>query len=482
MNSQYLNAAVSMTQSTLPAGAGWVILALLAIQAAFVCPRGEALASTPISDKSLHAVTADSQTKLQQALVAYFHESEQRTSRAFLERVQELSGGDWAVVAPLLTSLPLWKSKAQVATDGSIAVAGKSYRYTIQRMPDDPSGLVKIVAFVAPESQGARLTALVKEVSKESAKVGIVTIDPRLAPDFYDGEGEAQPLHQFLVQLRSRMRVASKLTLVGDATPAGQAAWHAAIYYPDLFDVLRIDASTPDLPYPSQSYRMFLPQLVRVHLHGTWTAKEAVVTDGAVYPANRAILLAACLKDEGRGVSFTIEEGRRSVEWGLSDSILHLRSNPEAALLNGERNEPIQTGGWFRYPGQGPSDWLIATKIRKPIWAADQIAIEARPGEDADAFVARTLKSKLYHLSGKIEGQAIHISSYRVQRIEVRPSVADIDFDKPVIIICNGRKRFEGMLEANLETMLEHARSTWRLDDPRPALVSFSVQSDMDIE
>lgn len=134
MNSQYLNAAVSMTQSTLPAGAGWVILALLAIQAAFVCPRGEALASTPISDKSLHAVTADSQTKLQQALVAYFHESEQRTSRAFLERVQELSGGDWAVVAPLLTSLPLWKSKAQVATDGSIAVAGKSYRYTIQRM------------------------------------------------------------------------------------------------------------------------------------------------------------------------------------------------------------------------------------------------------------------------------------------------------------------------------------------------------------
>jgi len=73
----------------------------------------------------------------------------------------------------------------------------------------------------------------------------------------------------------------------------------------------------------------------------------------------------------------------------------------------------------------------------------------------------KVVKNKLAFLSGKVEGQTITINTKRCNSIDIQFSPRLVNLNKPVVIMCNGKKRHDGPITPKLETLLETAYERW---------------------
>jgi hypothetical protein len=132
---------------------------------------------------------------------------------------------------------------------------------------------------------------------------------------------------------------------------------------------------------------------------------------------------------------------------------------------------------WLRYLPQGNAGWLRATELAGDVWDDEQISIAVTASADRDDFITQTFKQKLFYLSGHIDGQTITIETKRIEGIELRLSPAQVDFSKSVVIVINGRKRFEGLLEPSIKDLLESAYEDWDFQHPAHWRKSFTISA-----
>ena len=77
-------------------------------------------------------------------------------------------------------------------------------------------------------------------------------------------------------------------------------------------------------------------------------------------------------------------------------------------------------------------------------------------------------------LGGNVKGQTVTIQTRRCARVELLLPEGLVDFDQPITVRCNGKKRFEGLVPTSIETLLETAYDDWDFQRLRLARISFS--------
>jgi hypothetical protein len=116
------------------------------------------------------------------------------------------------------------------------------------------------------------------------------------------------------------------------------------------------------------------------------------------------------------------------------------------------------------------------------VWEAGQLAIAVSPAADRDKFIADVVKGKLAYLGGRIEGRNIMLNTRRCARVDLLLPMGLVDLTKPILVRCNGKRRYDRLLEPSVRTLLETAYERWEFQHPVAARLSFSVRTDAELD
>ncbi|MDO8632905.1 MAG: hypothetical protein Q7R41_20680, partial [Phycisphaerales bacterium] len=309
-----------------------------------------------------------------------------------------------------------------------------------------------------------------------SDRVAMIAPNRTIGGMFHDRTRVTDDMPVLLREIRKLIHVNTDSVCLFGAGAGGDAAWMAATMYSFEFTGLIANDSYPHVPYPEQTYTLLLPNLNELSVLSIWSAGGA---DGSpdvspIAAFNRAIVAYA------RRRSLPI----KGVELpGVANTSIQLPLKETGAILDGRRSGVrYQVQHWFRYRGQGDCGWLRATEIVGDVWDDDQISIVPAPTTDGDRFITDKIAEKLAFISGGIEGQNISIETRRCGGVELRLSPEHVDFEKPITIVCNGRKRFEGLIRPSVADLLESAYEDWDFQHPVYARKTFSIRTDSPIE
>jgi len=284
-------------------------------------------------------------------------------------------------------------------------------------------------------------------------------VNRRLGSRFQQPPETAADWRSIIRALRRNLPVDSDRIYLYGRGAGGEAAWMAATLNPDLFAGVVAVASVPRLPYSRQLLPLLIPNLSAMRVLS--------IRSGA----DSAALLDARLEA-------IVANGSR-LGIAIRGAIAEDPSNEktELAWLRGAvRPRPGRpVSHWFRYPAQGDAGWIRAAKLYGDVWTEDQLSIAPAPQRDRDEFITDVLKGQLFHFSGDMDGQTLTITTHRIAEIEIRFYEGMTDFNKPVTVLLNGRKRHDALLRPSLATLLESAR---RDRDPQRlvlAVLTFTI-------
>lgn len=285
-----------------------------------------------------------------------------------------------------------------------------------------------------------------------------------------------------LREARKRIHLdTDRIYLLGNGA-GGESAWSVALHSPDLFAGMITTDSFPRLPYPAQVYPFLLGNLQRLPVASTWAGDST--TDGesqdsgerlikAIRPAalhNRAVV------ETARKLSLDIT----GIEWNARDQGAAAKDKVQSTLSRvlaercGSVNAPVSH--WFRYPEHGEARWLRQTSFAGEVWEGDQLSILTTADTDRDRFIAGVIQDKLAFLGGRIEGQTITIEARRCAEIDLLLYEGSIDWGRPVVVMCNGKQRYSGMVRPSMKTLLEAAYTDWDFQHPLLAKLPLSIK------
>jgi pimeloyl-ACP methyl ester carboxylesterase len=440
----------------------------------------------PITSAVLHAQAPDTE-KLDVLLDSYFRAvGDAHASEETLRQLTEACKGDAAVVAARLPHLRLWSEvpepggefRAEDDRGMGIEVA---YRppaaYSCERpvpvvlcvgeMEPSPAGLLPIHG----DMPGPGYNAIVRAAELLGERAGdMLLVGPNRSRrgSLWQPPGTTDGTRAVLRETRRRFHVDERRVYLFGSGEGSAAAWMTALAYPDLFAAVITDGTGPDLPYPSVTARLLAPNLA---------SSTVLVTVGPVIHEDRCEvpdeLFLDTISQAGRAIGLRLTTFPRTGPDGQPIEAM------SGAALSGRRVPlPRHVSHWFRYPEQGRAYWLRAGKLRPPVWEAEALSIRAAPGTDRDEFIARVLRSRLGWIEGRVEGNTIRVRTSRVGEVDVFFPPGLVDLSQPVTVECNGRRRFRGMVEPDLRTMLELARSEWTFTEVPVATRRFSLKSD----
>ncbi len=305
----------------------------------------------------------------------------------------------------------------------------------------------------------------------------VVALSRPIGGRFHQHPASAEDLRGIIRELRRRMPLDTDRLYLFGFQEGGSSAWMASLFQPDPFAGVITVASNPKLPFPQQTYPLLLPNLkelpqtVIAPVLDRSNAAPLSVTD-AHLNAIMAIARLTSLPINKVTVPFDSGEFGMLPRWSANEDVstairLQTRAKPGRSVSH-----------WFRYPSQGDVGWLRAAKTYGDVWTEDQLSIAVAPTTDRDAFITDAFKEKLFHLGGRVEGQTIHLETKRIAELELRIFDGMLDHAKPVTVIINGRKRHDGPINPNIETMLESAYENWDFQRLVLARLSFPIRPD----
>lgn len=401
---------------------------------------------------------------LKMRLEQYFHTSKEADRAKLLEIISKSHQAD--EVASELGRLELW-SKPDVGRVWTVNLpSGQVVRADV-RLPADYDAsktMPLILAFsAADESSENVLPRLIEGPKLQQAWV---VMDKPVGGSFYQPVSAAGDLPALLRELRRKLRVDVDRTYIFGENGGADAAWVAAIMYPRPFAALIAFSGYPRVPYAEQVYPFLLMNLRSTPFLAAWAESPRGTPPSTVQSVNEAI------------AHFAIAAGLRFDTATLATKDPGVRPNPLRiieAILAQPRKPTTQAELWFRYLPQGDAGWIRASDLGGIVWEDEQISISASADADRDAFIADTIKQKLFHLAARIEGQTITIDTKRIAAVELRLSPEQVDLTQPAAVIINGRERFDGPLDPSVKDVLETAYETWDFQHPVYVRKSFTI-------
>ncbi|MBI5289894.1 MAG: hypothetical protein HY873_13055 [Chloroflexi bacterium] len=425
---------------------------------------------------------------MEEALTAYFQTNKAEERKEAFAKIEAASGGDVRKVAEALPTLKLWKPVDPAETLPLVAfdVGGDPSLDCSVLLPRgyDPVQAHPLIISLH-EEQGAALGATMpRQPLAELTDPPAVIIAPQRIPEssFFSPVEETGVVERWLVEVRRRYHIDEDRVYLLGAGTGGDAAWQWAFAHPRELAGLMVEDGYPRVPLSPQLLPMLFENLRGVPILSVWrksadlpdaTASPEgilVTRDTAVAAHNRALADWA----PGAGFAFTTRELDAGERGGMETR------SPDAlrAALSARRPPPSKSvSQLFRTVDQGRSAWMRPVRGIGEVWTHPQISVLPAPNVDRDDFAIDVLKSKLGFLGGRIEGQTLTIEASHCERIEVLLTDGLIDFANPIRILCNGKQRFEGVVQPRLATLLEHARQTWTFQHPVFARLAFNIDS-----
>jgi pimeloyl-ACP methyl ester carboxylesterase len=378
-------------------------------------------------------------------------------------------------VARALQKISVWGALPAETGTFSLDSGTEDPSTVAYRVPQDyvPSGSYPmLLCLPARDETSSDTIARAMSTLGEAAK-GFVFVCPErpLPHTFHQAAETADDVDELLYAARRKIHLDSDRVFLFGRARGGEAAWMAALNRPDAFAGVIVLSAYPRVPYPEQVYTFLLENLRRLPVLAVWQSPDGAgptTRRKAVGAHNRAILKfaeQASLPIVGVEVSPGAAPKPPATE--LRRMLTRRRAAPSPAVSH-----------WFRFPAHGRADWLRQTKFKGEVWQADQLSIAVSTTADRDRFITDVVKGKLAYLGGRIDGQKINLETRRCARIDVLLPAELVELTKPLLVHCNGRKRFDGLPEPSVQTMLEVAYANWEFQRPIAARLSLSIRSD----
>lgn len=413
-----------------------------------------------------------------------------------LKTIEGAFGNDISALASCWRTLPLWAAIAPGDRVVSFDVGMGEPLECLEVIPQDYDAArpARLVIVLTDESESpAEAVGQVRRIihSAQQAPIFVAPLRP-LQASFDSPAGESVAVETLLRELRRRYRLdESGVCLWGRGT-GGDAAWQWAFFHPDRFASLVIQNGLADVPYPEHLVAMLMSNLRGCPVLPSFNSpppdpaplpgaspnlSDAVVARAiAVASFNRSLCVWA------RSTEFTILCKEHAGQTGRPDADDMFTKEPDIRdlrmVLDARRPPWPKTIDYrFRYPTQGSCFWLRQARFLGSVWELPEISILPAATADRDTVIRETLGRKLARLSGRIEGQTINLTVERCDRVEVRIFDGMVDFSRPVRLMCNGKKRFDGLLRPSIATALEFARQEWCFDRPLAARLAFNIDA-----
>lgn len=302
----------------------------------------------------------------------------------------------------------------------------------------------------------------------------VILVNPDLGSDIAHGEAWAE-LQQAVLRTSGVMFPIDqdRVFLVVDETHAA-AGWSILFSGADRFAGAVIHEGYPNLPYPGQSYPLFIqnlrhtPVLVKENLPESPPSSDTTDSKPPGSPQLRALEFLAAKEGIPLKVIRTSGRDAPNSSWRNEVQALFDRARP---------SKVSQVSHWFASPIQSSAGWLRATKIDGDSWNAQQVSILPKPDTDRDVFITDFFREHLAHISGEIVDNTITIQTHRCAEIEIRLTADMVDWTRPLTVMLNGIKRHDAMVSPSIKTMLSAARDG-HLAHPIRAILTFDVHTD----
>ncbi len=433
---------------------------------------------TPSSDGQADPISRGSEAAptLLELLEKYLQADDPSERASLVESIEDAAGGETEAVAEALGRVQLWKPLPE--NPGAISFeAGSGGSTTVTYyLPEsyDPAhrhGL--ILCMPHPGMSPAEAVALTGHaLGTATREFVLVSPDRPVDGSFHQVPSSAGDLRRLIRLLRRRIHLDTDRVFLFGLGEGGDAAWMAGLTHPDLFAGVIVLSGYPRVPYPQEVYPFLLENLRQLPVLSVYAAADGdppQTREEKVAAYNRAIVrLAAETSLPIIGVEIS-----SAAPGGLKPP-----ADRVTAIL--ERRRPRVAGNvsfWFRYPSQGHAGWLRQTKFMADVWEADQLSILVSPAVDQERYITGVIQDKLAYLGGGVDGQTIAIETRRLARVELLIPQGMVDFSKPITVRCNGRKRYDRMIQPSMRTMLETAYQDWEFQHPAVARLSFSIKS-----
>jgi pimeloyl-ACP methyl ester carboxylesterase len=422
---------------------------------------------------------AVSKPSLRELVESYYRCGDLKGRSQAASAIVSAAEGDIEKVVNELPNINLWSDQPEGGVWTIPLPSGESVEVAFRLPPGYKHDRAFPLLFVMPrpgETPQSALDAAKSALRSACDPVAMIAPDRRLGGMFHERASAANDLPSLLREIRKHIHVDTDSVSLFGAGAGGDAAWMAAIMYSFEFAGLVAIDSYPRIPYPEQAYTLLLPNLNELSVLSVWNAGRA---DGSsdvspVAAFNRAIA------DFAKRTSLPIVGVELA---GAANTSIQLPEKETEAVLEGRRSAVHpQVQHWFHYRGQGDCRWLRATEIAGDVWEDDQLSIVPAPTTDRDRFITDTIAEKLAFVGGRINRQTITIETRRCGGVELRLSPGQVNFTQPIIIVCNGRKRFEGVIRPSVADLLESAHEDWDFQHPVYARKTFAIRTDSPVE
>ena len=233
--------------------------------------------------------------------------------------------------------------------------------------------------------------------------------------------------------------------------------------YPDYFAGVVPLATPLQVPGGTLLYDELLPNAQNVPILFCWGARDNVDEQGKVREDGGNAALNRKLSELISHLSF------RHFEFVEIPGVGHQDVLPPAkqfsALLDRKREHyPKLVRQAFRLPLQSDAYWVSADRLSGEPLPDGKLEIPVAQGEDPLAAEKKWLVGQLGLAEARCDGQTITLTTRKAGNVIVLLSPDLIDFDKPVTIIRNNRKRLERKIDPDLRVMLVEAARSWDFD------------------
>lgn len=305
------------------------------------------------------------------------------------------------------------------------------------------------------------MLAFARKMLGDRAREFLIAAPQDLGPIELTASPETAARPRELVQaLRRRFHVDNDRVFLIGYSAGSHDAWMTTLMYPDNF------AGVVPLATPLQVIGGFLlfdellPNARNVPILFCWGAKDNLDTDGKAREDGGNAGLNRKMSEMISHLGFKHFEFVELPDVGHQGVVPPAK--PLSTLLKRRRERyPRQVRQVFRLPAQGDAYWVSADRlIGEPLPDGD-LRIPYAVGEDPLAAEKKWLIGKLGLVEAVCEGQTITLTTRRTGNVVLLLSGELLDLDKPVTIIRNEKKRWEGKITPDLRVMLFEAARSW---------------------
>ncbi|RME41469.1 MAG: hypothetical protein D6788_01155 [Planctomycetota bacterium] len=467
----------------------------------------------------------DSEETLVRRIEAFLLEPDAGRARALRRAIAADYADAITEVAQALGEAKLWQRPEALEGSLTLEAGSDSARVSITyRLPRDYDPLRPYPMLLLLKEGGVEPDRLLESARERFGpavqSMILAGVAVRADPPPFRFDAVNDWMLETLEALRRRFHVDEDRVYLTGAGEDGDAAWLIGLMFPESFAGVWVESACPRLPYIEQSGRLLIDNLRNVTFVSRWG--DPPWEEEQAVSANRAVRMAWCnhrlatfagekgislykavfrspehvSKSEGDPTS--VRGGRRvDASRGRTPAARNERMEhagvagrqDETAIRQGSRSSgkgafskaveeakaeflaarrlawPRQAVKWFRYPQQGNLGMVEVLRMSGEPWTGSQLSLRPAPQTDADDWITRVFRDLLGYVAVEVRGQTVAIETRRVERLAVYFSDEWVDLDRPVTVTINGRRRFEGRVKRNVDTLLDFARAHWRFSD-----------------